>query len=301
MSPSYRPTWSCPRVVPSLVKNCLRNGDSSAGFKDAVASILIVDWEASWKSVVGERATLGGLFANTGYWDRRAASYARSTQSRTDDLLAVMEPYLSPHKTLIDAGAGTGRHAVPLSHLLEWVTAVEPSEGMRAMIPAKDNMTVVASSWEDAEVAQADLVICSHVLYGNPDPVPFIEKLDRCARDRVFIVMRESDLPHPGAAIRKLLQGGAGPRVPRFSDLFMLLMQMGMAPDVTFLRYKTVSRYANFEEALTDVRAMVGEGWDEAAGRALLEETLTREGDELVYDGGTVLSGVAHWRPLARD
>jgi SAM-dependent methyltransferase len=262
---------------------------------------LVVDWEASWKNIVHERATLAGTHAIPGYWDRRAASYARSTQARGDEFLTLIEPYLSPRKTLIDAGAGTGRHAIPLSHRLEWVTAVEPSEGMRAMIPPKDNMTIVASSWEDAEVAPADLVISCHVLYGIAAPKPFIEKLERSARERVFIMLRESELPHPAAVIRRRLFGDAGPRMPRFSDLFMLLIQMGIAPDVTFLRYTSVTRYAGFEEGLTDVRALVGDGWNETSGRAIFEEVMTREGDELVFDGGTVLSGVAHWRPSAKD
>jgi SAM-dependent methyltransferase len=261
---------------------------------------VAVDWEANWKKIVNERATLGGLFANPGYWDRRAASYARSTQARTDDFLTVMEPYLGPHKTLIDAGAGTGRHATPLANRLEWVTAVEPSEGMRAMIPPKDNMTVVASTWEDAEVAPADLVICCHVLYGMAEPVPFIAKLDRSARERVFITLRESELPHPAAAVRRKLLGDAGPRVTRFSDLFMLLMQMGIAPDVRFLRYDSVSRYKDLIEALTDVMAMVGDALSEAQVRVALEAMLTSEGGELVYHGGTVLSGVAHWQSSAK-
>jgi hypothetical protein len=214
--------------------------------------------------------------------------------------LRIVDPYLSPRKTLIDAGAGTGRHAVPLAERLEWVTAVEPSEGMRAMIPPRGNMTVVASTWEDAQVAPADLVICCHVLYGVADPVPFITKLDLSARERVFIMLRESALPHPAAAIRTRLLGDVGPRLPRFSDLFMLLMQMGIAPDVNFLSYPNLTRYSDLDEALIDARSLVGEGWDEATGRAMLEELLTRDGDELVFDGGTVLSGVAHWRPRAR-
>ncbi|GAC1665198.1 MAG: hypothetical protein PVS3B2_01770 [Candidatus Dormibacteraceae bacterium] len=260
-----------------------------------------MDWEQKWRDIVHERATLAGTHAIPGYWDRRAKSFARSTQSRTDDFLAVVEPYLGPRKTVIDAGAGTGRHATPLSNRVEWLTAVEPSEGMRAMIPPKDNMTVVASTWEDAEVAPADLVICSHVLYGIAEPVAFIEKLERSARERVFIMLRESELPHPAAAIRKRLLGDAGPRMPRFSDLFMLLMQMGSAPDVTFIRYTSIARYADFAEAVTDASALVGDAWEEKAGRAMLEEMLTREGDELVYNGGTVLTGVAHWRPPAKD
>ncbi|GAC1505493.1 MAG: hypothetical protein NVS1B3_03820 [Candidatus Dormibacteraceae bacterium] len=262
---------------------------------------MAMDGEANWKEIVRERAAAAVTFVDPGYWDRRAASFARSTRTRTDEFLSVIDPYLSARKTLIDAGAGTGRHAVPLSHRLEWVTAVEPSEGMRALIAPQDNMTVVASSWEDAEVAPADLVICCHVLYGIADPKPFIEKLEHSARERVFIMLRETELPHPAAALRKRLHGDAGPRMPRFSDLFMLLIHMGIAPDVTFLRYTSVTRYADFEDGLADVRSLVGDGWDEATGRTMLEQMLTREGDELVYNGGTVLSGVAHWQPPARD
>jgi SAM-dependent methyltransferase len=259
-----------------------------------------MDWVESWKQIVHDRATLAGTHADPGYWDRRARSFARSTRTRADEFLKLLDPYLSPSKTLIDAGAGTGRHAAPLSDRLEWVTAVEPSEGMRSRIEPKDNMTVVASTWEDAEVAPADLVICCHVLYGIADPEPFIRKLDRNARERVFVMLRESDLPHPAAAIRRRLHGDAGPRFPRFSDLFMLLMQIGIAPDVTFLSYPILNRYASLEEALVDARALVGDGWDEAIGRPMLEEMLNPEGDELVFDGGSVLSGVAHWQPRAQ-
>jgi SAM-dependent methyltransferase len=259
-----------------------------------------MDWEANWKRTVHERAAFAGTHAEPGYWDRRAPSFARSTRGRVDQFLEIINPFVSPTKTLIDAGAGTGRHAVPLSERLEWVTAVEPSEGMRAQIPPRDNMTIIASTWQDAEVAPADLVICSHVLYGVDDPVPFITKLEASARERVFITLRESDLPHPSAAIRKRLLGENGPQMPRFSELFMLLIQMGIAPDVTFLRYLSATRYSDLEEALTDSRAMVGDAWDEPAGRAMLQEMLTPDGEELVFNGEMVVAGVAHWQPQAR-
>ena len=250
-----------------------------------------------WRRLVREREGASRGHSDPRYWDRRSASFARSTGSRADQFLEVLDPFLSPRKTLIDVGAGAGRHATPLAERLEWVTAVEPSEGMRSHIPTRDNMTVIASSWEDAEVAPADLVICSHVLYGVADPVPFINKLERSARDHVFVMIRESDLPHPAAELRRRIAGDAGPRLPRFSELFMLLVQMGIAPDVAFLRYPASTRYANIDEALIDSRALFGQGWDEAAARAALEEILRRDGDDLVFDGGLVLSGVAHWKP----
>ena len=254
-------------------------------------------WAEHWKRLVADRASLASGHADTGYWDRRARSFARSTHTRSDEFLQVLQPYLSPRKTLIDVGAGTGRHTTPLSERLEWVTAVEPSEGMRSHIPPRDNITIVASTWEDAQVAPADLVICSHVMYGVAEPVPFIEKMDRSARERVFVMMRETDLPHPAAELRRRLVGESGPRLPRFSELFMLLTEMGIAPDVVFLRYPITTRYAGIEEALADSRALFGDDWEEARARPELDRMLTREGDELVYDGGIALSGVAHWQP----
>ena len=256
-----------------------------------------IDWAARWKELVENRATLASGHADSHYWDRRARSFARSTHARADEFLQVLDPYLGNNKTLIDVGAGTGRHTTPLAEKLEWVTAVEPSEGMRSHIPQRDNITIVASNWEDAEVAPADLVICSHVMYGVAEPVPFLEKMQRSARERVFVMMRETDLPHPAAELRRRLVGQSGPRLPRFSELFMLLVQMGIAPDVSYLRYPIVTRYADMEEALTDCRALFGNGWDESAAKAELERLLRREDNELVFDGGLALSGVADWRP----
>ena len=258
-----------------------------------------IDWAARWKQVVEDRATLAAGHHDPRYWDRRARTFARSSHGRADEFLQVIDPFLGPRKTLIDVGAGTGRHATPLAERLEWVTAVEPSEGMRSHIPPRDNMTVVGSTWEDAEVTPADLVICCHVMYGVAEPAPFLAKMNACARERVFVMMRESDLPHPGAVLRRRLIGEEGPRLPRFSELFMLLLQMGIAPDVHYVRYPMVNRYAGMEEALEDSRQVFGEGWDEAAAAKVLEEVLRRDGDELVFDGGETLSGVAHWRPAS--
>jgi SAM-dependent methyltransferase len=256
-----------------------------------------IDWAERWRSLVVERTAAAGAHGDPSYWDRRAQSFARSTRGRVDEFLNVLEPYISQRKTLIDVGAGAGRHALPLAERLEWVTAVEPSEGMRALIPARDNMTVVASRWEDAAVATADLLICCHVLYGVEEPVPFIAKMERSARERVFIMLREGPLGHPAALIRGQMPGAEEPRMPRFSDLFMLLTQMGIAPDVSFFSYPSVQRYASVDEALADCRALIGEGWDESKARAVLGEVLHEVGGELVFDGGVTQVGVAHWQP----
>jgi hypothetical protein len=109
-------------------------------------------------------------------------------------------------------------------------------------------------------------------------------------------MLREGPMPHPATVIRERM-GGPSPRLPQFTDLFMLLVQMGMAPDVTFIRYQVVQRYADLNEALADCRPLLRGEWDEAQVRGMLQEILTQDGDELVFDGGLSLSGIAHWKP----
>jgi SAM-dependent methyltransferase len=190
------------------------------------------DWTEHWRRLVEARSCPR---EGDDPWAERAESYHASRGHDSEPLIRVLEPWLDPRKTLIDVGAGTGRHAVPLAARLDWVTAVEPSESMRALIPPLDNLTVIASTWEDADVAAADLVICSHVLYAVSEVVPFIEKLERAARERVFIYLRDEAGPHDGEL-----------RQPRFQDLYNLLRQMGVEPDVAVIRGERLGGVAHW-------------------------------------------------------
>jgi hypothetical protein len=106
-------------------------------------------------------------------------------------------------------------------------------------------------------------------------------------------------MAHLGALVRDQIVGQE-PRLPRFSDLFMLLMQMGIAPDVKFTTYPNPQRYADIDEALADCQAMIGDRWDEKKGRPVVEGLLERDGDGLVFNGGVTLTGIAHWQPQSR-
>ncbi len=254
---------------------------------------------AAWRELVERRQAEAEAIGagQRGYWNRRAAGFQRSMAGREDPFLEFLEPWLAPHKTLIDAGAGFGRHALPRAARLDWVTAVEPSEGMRALLEPAPNLTVVASSWEDAEVAPADLVICCHVLYGVAEPVPFLEKLERAARERVFVTMRRRQPALPAEEAWAVL-AGKRTRMPEFDDLLAVLVEMGVRPEVAELSYESRRTYGDLDEALEEVRSALGSRWEEARGRAWLEGRLELgEGGELVYDGGPTRTGVAHWTP----
>ena len=213
-----------------------------------------------------------------------------------DRFLAILEPWLRPSATLIDVGAGTGRYAGPLAGRLDWVTAVEPSLAMRQQIEPADNLTVIGSTWEDADPAAADLVICVHVLYPVAEPVPFIEKLERLARERVFIVLRDSPHTHPAEVMARPERG----REPWLRDCFLLLRQMGIEPELALGSAPSSYRFANMEEAVELCRSHLGLAWDEARGRPWLAANLRADEDgTLTYDAGDAAAGVLHWTPRA--
>lgn len=256
------------------------------------------DWATHWRGLVEAREEQIGRSDEDDWWSRRARRFVYSMRGQQDWFLGFLEPWLRPTRTLIDVGAGAGRHAASLAARLDWVTAIEPSHAMREHIPHAANMTVIASTWQDAEPAPADLAICVHVLYPVADVVPFIEKLERSVTERVFVVLRDSDHRHPAEVLAGVLTGGRRARQPRLRDLFLLLRQMGIAPDMAMSTYPTFHRYESLEQAVEDCRTQAGRAWDDERGRAWLEENLRRDEDgSLVFDGREVTSGVLHWKP----
>jgi SAM-dependent methyltransferase len=260
-------------------------------------AVLDIDWAAHWRGLVEAREAQHGPSEAGDWWAPRASSYARQVAARSDDwFLPFLEPWLRPTATLLDVGAGTGRYATPLARRLEWVTAVEPSQAMRSMIPPADNMTIIGSTWQDAEPAPADLVICIHVLYPIADALPFLEKLQRSARERVFVVLRDSPHTHPA----EVLARGRHGREPWLRDCLMLLRQMGVRPELSMVTYESTSfRFDSVDAAADLCRRHLGTSWDEAPGRAWLEANLRPDDEDgmLVYQGGAVTGGVLHWKP----
>jgi SAM-dependent methyltransferase len=259
-------------------------------------AVLDVDWAAHWRSLVLAREAQTGPPATDDWWAPRAKLFARLMRAQADDpILRFLEPWLRPSATLLDVGAGTGRHTNPLAPRLDWVTAVEPSQAMREHLEPAANVTVIGSRWEDADPAPADLVLCAHVLYPVAEAAPFIEKLERFARERVFIWMRDSPNAMPAEAMARPERG----REPWLRDCLLLLRQLGIEPEMWLgTAPPTAFRYGSLDEAMAQCRSHLGLAWDEARGRAWLEANLRPDEDgTLVYRPGDVTTGVLHWKP----
>jgi SAM-dependent methyltransferase len=197
-------------------------------------------------------------------WQSMALHFQRMTEEALKEppgpLLSRILGRVTPETTVLDVGAGTGRHTLQLAPHVGRVIAVEPSPAMREVLAAEiekrglKNVEIVADRWPEARVPIADIVMCANVLYDVQDLVPFISKLDAQARDACFI---EITFRHPVARLNELwrrFQGIERPERPDYFDAVAVLHQIGIYANVQIDRVPTSFWYASLDEAVAGHR-----------------------------------------------
>src|SRR5437867_8115787 len=159
-----------------------------------ISAVAAVDWVARWRELVEARHDQGRrLDRDHGRGDAWAAGRATRfnrhvRESGADDpLLQRLLAVVDAGTTVLDVGAGPGRHTLPLARIARRVVAVEPSAAMREQLEANTygarsgasgltNVEVVPLAWPEAaeRVEPADVVICAHVLYPVAEVEPFL-------------------------------------------------------------------------------------------------------------------------------
>jgi SAM-dependent methyltransferase len=243
------------------------------------------------------------------YWGKRAKSYRQALHERMDEdpfFLHVRE-HVTQATTVLDVGAGTGRHTMALAPLVARVTAVEPSAAMRGLLEDDvrerniQNVGTVAAEWMDADVEPADVVICSHVLYPIADVVPFIEKLERHARERVFVYLRVDPLP-TDMGLWSEFHGEPLQHQPVHMDLLNAMAQVGIYPDVLVGDNRFTWTFRDLDEATAQVRNGLCLREDDDAAitklHALLSERLASMPDGRIgQEAGNARSAIISWPP----
>jgi SAM-dependent methyltransferase len=126
------------------------------------------------------------------------AVFAAGRTGDPSPLELLARPALRPGGTVLDVGAGAGAaslHLVPAGGRLHAVDS-QPSM-LRALVDDADRrgvaVTTYDGTWPDlaAQVPVCDVVVCAHVLYNVPAPVPFVAALRAHARDLVVLELTE--------------------------------------------------------------------------------------------------------------
>lgn len=272
-----------------------------------------VDYIERWRQMVERRRiqmeseyAANGV-VNSDYWGKRAKNYRQALHARTDEdpFLMRVRDAVTKNATVLDVGAGTGRHTLALAPHVAHVTAVDPSEAMLGFLredvhrQSLANVGVVQAEWMNASVPRADMVICSHVLYPIAEPLPFIRRLEEHARDRVFIYLRVDPLP-TDMGLWSEFYGIPLQTQPSALDLLNLLAQAGIIASMEIVNHHFTWTFETLDEAVAQVRntLCLNEADDASTAkvRDLLEQRLIRRDDgRHGPDVGSTRSAIISW------
>lgn len=276
-----------------------------------VTTVEPIDYVNRWRHLVAAREEQGRrldrLSDRPDHWaGDRAARFRQMTMrpGASDPLMDLIRPLVGPNSSVLDVGAGAGRHVLPLAPLVSRVVAVEPSPAMRAQLEVVvaeaglKNVEIIESSWPTDQVDPADLVICSHVAYFVTEIEPFLRRIDHVNRGRAFVVLRHVQRE---VAILDLFERiWHEPRSPEpsFVDLFGVAAQLGLFPNVKTISFPIVAGFKSIEDALPMVRADLlnpeGPGIDQTIREYLDERMVYRDG-RWQFNVPPTYAGVLWW------
>jgi SAM-dependent methyltransferase len=225
------------------------------------------DWLAIWRAMYDAEHTqtealIGSQLARAkDRWAGKAGRFAQASgrAAQPDAFMRAALPHLRPTDTVLDIGAGTGRHALFLANHVAQVIAVEPSRSMRQHLEQRigdleaRNVTVVPDPWPTADIPPCDVAICAHVAYGVQDIGPFLTAMNAAARRACFVVLGFRQPSFALAPFWEHIYGAPRYPLPGALECFNALHQLGLPAQFELLPASPYT-FADRHEALEDLR-----------------------------------------------
>ena len=266
-----------------------------------------------WNEILDARAQqMDAAYARLGrtsadFWERRARGFHRSTKDTVnrDPFYLRLCDKVSSRTSILDVGAGTGRFSLALAPQVDHIIAVEPSAAMmdflRQDAADKDlrNISYVQTIWEEApDNLQADIVICSHVVYPIRDIEPFLLKLHKAAHQGCYIYARATHIDALTADLWRHFHHDERCMPPSYIHVMDVLYEMDIFANVEIVSLPSSLRYPSLDVAVTEMTEQLILPGDEITRvelRALLEEWLVEKDGVLVPPLQEIVCAIIWW------
>lgn len=239
------------------------------------------------------------------FWAGYASAFKADPRRTDDEALNILLELAEETSTVLDVGGGAGRLALPLALKCASVT-VDPSEAMLSQLrlgiedEGVNNISMVRSEWETAEVEPRDLVVCSHVVYGVADIAAFIRKLELQANRMVALVSYVDSPQSHLSGLWEIVHGEPRINLPALPELVNVLWELEIYPDIVMVATTRTRTFESPESALEELtrRLFIGDNpVKEERLRAALRYSLESTPEGLVVTGARpVRQGVIRWR-----
>ena len=268
------------------------------------------EWNEIWKA--RQRLHESSKHSNdpSHNWNKRenAERYDSTSRSEYDERIVTTINGLNITKEshVLDIGAGPGTLAIPLSSRVNEITAIEPGEGMAAIMAERmkkdgiSNISIICKRWEDIVPAgdlfgQYDVVVASLSLTME-DIRLALRKMDAVSRGSVYLFWFV-DMPfweRMYADLWEPLHGLPYHPSPKADCLFGVLYQMGIYANVEMLPLKKEYRFTTTDEMIAFFRRRFNVTKPEQ--ERVLDDYLTplvrTEGSEIVISGDSTFAKI---------
>jgi len=230
----------------------------------APPSLLNPDWNEIWKARQHLHESSKHSDDPSHNWNIRenAERYDSTSRSEYDErvMTTINGLDISRESRVLDIGAGPGTLALPLAPRVKEITAIEPGEGMTAIMAERmkkdgiTNITIIRKHWEDI-IPASDLsgrydVIIASLSLTMEDIRLALRKMDEVSQGSVYLFWfvdmpfwerMYSDLWEP-------LHGLPYYPGPKADCLFGVLYQMGIYANIEMLPLKKEYRFTTKDE-----------------------------------------------------
>ena len=272
-----------------------------------------IDWVTTWRQMYNqereqaEGVTEPGFAQYADFWRTRALRFARVSEDavQPDAFMQALQNDLQPTDTVLDVGAGTGRHIPFLARSVAHVIAVEPSEAMRTQLERRieeellNNASVLAELWPPSRPVEADVVLSVNVVYGVGDIAPFLQGMNAAARRTCHLCL---GIEHPTGVLAPLWQHFHGEQryaLPAALEALNVLYQLGYPAQMQVVPNPTHLWYSDWEDALEDVRERLrftpNEKRDQAIQDALRSDFVQRNDGSVVPRNIPPFAAIVSW------